>query len=101
MVFQNFQKYDMSLKDNIRISDLYRDDNDEGQLSLMDSLDMAGLNSRYLLDNLETEVGRKFGGIDLSGGEWQRVAIARGIYRKHDLLILDEPTAAINPMEED
>ena len=46
-------------------------------------------------------LSREFGGIDLSGGEWQRVAIARGLYRPHDTIILDEPTAAIDPLEED
>jgi ATP-binding cassette subfamily B protein len=46
-------------------------------------------------------LAREFGGIDLSGGEWQRVAIARGLYRPHDTIILDEPTAAIDPLEED
>jgi len=38
--------------------------------------------------------------VDLSGGQWQRIAIARGLYRVHDVIILDEPTAAIDPLEE-
>lgn len=42
----------------------------------------------------------EFDGIDLSGGQWQRLAIARGLYRKHDVIVLDEPTAAIDPIEE-
>jgi ATP-binding cassette subfamily B protein len=50
---------------------------------------------------LDVMLAREFGGIDLSGGEWQRVAIARGLYRPHDTIILDEPTAAIDPLEED
>ena len=45
-------------------------------------------------------LSREFGGVDLSGGQWQRVAIARGLYRNHDIIILDEPTAAIDPIEE-
>ena len=36
----------------------------------------------------------------MSGGQWQRIAIARGFFRKHQLIVLDEPTAAIDPMEE-
>ena len=45
-------------------------------------------------------LSREFDGVDLSGGEWQRVAIARGLYRAHGLIVLDEPTAAIDPLEE-
>ena len=43
---------------------------------------------------------KEIGGIDLSGGQWQKVAICRGIYRNHDVIVLDEPTAAIDPIEE-
>lgn len=48
----------------------------------------------------ETMLSREFGGVELSGGQWQRVAIARGFYRAHNLIVLDEPTAAIDPLEE-
>lgn len=48
----------------------------------------------------ETMLSREFDGVDLSGGQWQRVAVARGFYRQHNLIILDEPTAAIDPLEE-
>ena len=42
----------------------------------------------------------EFNGIDLSGGQWQRIAIARGLYRLNGFIVLDEPTSAIDPIEE-
>ena len=58
------------------------------------------VDSEKLTEGLDTMLGKDFGGIDLSGGQWQRLAIARGLYRAHDMIILDEPTAAIDPLEE-
>lgn len=58
------------------------------------------MDTRVFPDGFETMLSREFEGVDLSGGQWQRVAIARGFYRSHDLIILDEPTAAVDPLEE-
>lgn len=55
---------------------------------------------RRLVDDCDTVMlSREFGGIDLSGGMWQQAAIARGRYRSHEIIVLDEPTAAIDPVE--
>ena len=45
-------------------------------------------------------LSREFGTRDLSLGQWQRLAIARGLFREHDTILLDEPTASIDPLEE-
>ena len=46
------------------------------------------------------QLGREFGGSELSGGEWQKVAIARGLFRDSGLILLDEPTSALDPLVE-
>ena len=51
-------------------------------------------------EGLDTLLAREFDGVDVSGGQWQRIAIARGLYRTSDFIVLDEPTAAIDPLEE-
>ena len=45
-------------------------------------------------------LSREFGTRDLSLGQWQRLAIARGLFREHDTILLDEATASIDPLEE-
>lgn len=98
-VFQNFGRYQMTLSDNVTISDSSRKAAKEG---LDMATAMAGLSKdeRCFPDGYDTMLSREFDGVDLSGGQWQRVAIARGFYRKHKLIVLDEPTAAIDPLEE-
>ena len=51
-------------------------------------------------DGLDVMLSREFGTRDLSLGQWQRLAIARGLFREHDTVLLDEPTASIDPLEE-
>jgi ATP-binding cassette subfamily B protein len=97
-VFQKFQKYKMSLQDNVIISD------PESQLKpdlLAKALTEADVSlDENFSEGLNTMLSREFEGIDLSGGGWQRVSLARGLYKNSDFIILDEPTSAIDPIEE-
>ncbi|MDO4567449.1 MAG: ABC transporter ATP-binding protein [Clostridia bacterium] len=95
-VFQDYGKYKMTLERNIRLGDTHSDAPiDE---ALRDG--NVDVNGDSFPDGADTLLSKEFGGVDISGGQWQRVAIARGLYRQHELIILDEPTAAIDPIEE-
>lgn len=100
-VFQNFQRYQLSLANNVTISN--RTVNQEVDYQRIDQcLEVANLPVRLdqFTHSYDTVLSREFGGIELSGGEWQKIAIARGMYKSHNTIILDEPTASIDPNEE-
>lgn len=98
-VFQNYQKYMMTLRDNITISDT---SGPVIQPRLDAACRQAGISDTdtCFTFGYDTMLSREFDGVDLSGGQWQRIALARGFYRSYDTIILDEPTAAIDPIEE-
>lgn len=98
-VFQNYCKYKMTLEDNITISNTSRICEDAEVESVLNKVGIA-LDDKNLLNGIKTMLGRDFDGVELSGGQWQRVAIGRGIYRFYDYIVLDEPTSAIDPLEE-
>lgn len=99
-VFQKYQKYKMTLSENINISDINYEDNSEERLKKAVAEADLEVNIKNFPLGYDTMISREFDGVDLSGGQWQRVAIARGFYRCHNMIVLDEPTAAIDPIEE-
>ena len=98
-VFQNYQRYQLSLRDNVILADAGAAA-DEGRV--LRALRDGGVPEELWQgrDGLEVMLSREFGTRDLSLGQWQRLAIARGLFRQHDTVLLDEPTAAIDPLEE-
>ncbi len=101
-VFQDFQRYQLSLRDNVAISDFAKL-SASSDAEIQDALASAGFRAddQQMTQGLDTLISKEFGGTDLSRGEWQRLSIARAYYRSHQLIVLDEPTAAIDPFEED
>ena len=98
-VFQKYQRYQMTLQENIAISCTQQPVSEH---RITDACANAGmqLDTQIFPKGYNTMLSREFDGVDLSGGQWQRTAIARGLYRTHDFIVLDEPTAAIDPYEE-
>ena len=98
MVPQNFVSYHLSLRENIAISDLGRLQDDASILKSLESVGLQELANQA--EGLDVQLGREFGGLELSGGQWQKIAIARGIFKDSDLIVLDEPTSALDPLIE-
>nr|WGD63213.1 ABC transporter ATP-binding protein [Bacillus subtilis] len=99
-IFQDFFKYKYSVRENVAFGDLEKLQNDK---EIYRSLENVGLSEKIknFESKLETYLTREIpDGSDLSGGEWQRIAIARGFLKDCDLIILDEPTAAVDPIME-
>lgn len=97
IVAQHFVPYHLSLRENIAISDLERMGNDQEIIDLMRKMNMEDILTQIGLDEM---LGREFEGTELSGGQWQKLAILRGGFKHSDFIILDEPTSALDPLVE-
>ena len=97
-VFQDFANLSFTLKENISMDESI----DTGKLS--EIINGVGLNEcvRELSNGYDTYLSRSFdsGGVELSGGQAQKIAIARAVYKDTPVLILDEPTASLDPKAE-
>lgn len=104
IVYQDFARYGVSLSENVFLGcNLIASESPPGQTAAAQVFERAGLST--LIDRLpqgmDTPLGKYVpGGIDISGGEWQRVAMARSLAQPSALRILDEPTAALDPVAE-
>ena len=93
LILQDFVRYKLTLGENIYISD-YENRKDTSRIQeLIDDLGFENV-------DMYTQVGKEFDGIEFSGGEWQKIALNRAMFRKSDFIILDEPTSAMDPIAE-
>ena len=100
VIFQDFVRYDFALKENIAVGNIARIE-DEPAIRAAAERSLADSVAQRLKGQYDQMLGKRFeGGVDLSGGEWQKVALARAYMRDAQLLILDEPTAALDARAE-
>ena len=100
VIFQDFVRYDLLLRENIAVGNIGGLE-DEPRIQSAAARSLADTVAARLPGRYGQMLGRRFeGGVDLSGGEWQKVALARAYMREAQLLILDEPTAALDARAE-
>ena len=101
IIFQDFGKYAESARENISFGDARRECDEAAVVSAAVSADADGF-IKELPHGYDTPLTRMFedDGIELSGGQWQKLSVARAFYKNSDILILDEPTASLDAIAE-
>ena len=100
VIFQDFMRYEMTASENIGVGRIEELDN-QFRIRAAANKSLAEHTIRRLPNGFDQVLGCRFeGGVDLSGGEWQKIALARAYLRDAQLLILDEPTAALDARSE-
>lgn len=100
IIFQDYIRYQMSVAQNIAIGNIV-EKNNRGLIKNAAEQSLANLFVEKFPNNYDQHLGRRFNeGVELSGGEWQKIALARSYMRDAQLMILDEPTAALDARAE-
>lgn len=96
-MMQNSLNHQTTVREAVALSDIVHINDDE---RILKALKIADIDYVLGEDGLETRLGKEFKGKELSGGEWQKIALARTLFKNSDFVILDEPTSAIDPIVE-
>ncbi|MBK8388610.1 MAG: ABC transporter ATP-binding protein [Saprospiraceae bacterium] len=100
VIFQDFVKYELSIRDNIAVGKIDERENDGRIISAAES-SLASEVVSEVKDGYDQQLGKRFvKGIELSGGQWQKIALARAYMKDAKVLILDEPTSALDARAE-
>lgn len=99
VIFQDFGRYELTTGENIGLGDVDRLD-DRAAITAAARAGGASDVVDSLPDGLDTALGKELGDRDLSGGQWQRIALSRAFMADSELLVLDEPTAELDPRGE-
>lgn len=104
VVFQDFQMFGANLAENVVMDNMTKSEQEEKAPQITNALQAAGFAEKLarLPDGLFTQVTTEFdkAGVDFSGGESQKIAISRAFYKNADILIMDEPSSALDPIAE-
>ena len=97
IVFQHFCRYYTTLREAVGLSDVHNMGDTD---ALLQWLNRFNFDLNKTQSSVDVQLGRDFDGIELSGGEWQKIALARGFFKNSDLIILDEPASHLDPVSE-
>ena len=100
VIFQDFFKYEFTLRENIAVGKIEEIEN-EARIKNAALLSLANEVVEAMPMQYEQQLGKRFSkGVELSGGQWQKIALARAYMKDAEVLILDEPTAALDARAE-
>jgi ATP-binding cassette, subfamily B, bacterial len=100
VIFQDFMRFEMTARENIAVGRVDQP-NQQNDIEIAAHKSLADTVVSKFANGYDQMLGRRFeGGVELSGGEWQKMALARAYLRDAQMLILDEPTAALDARSE-
>ncbi|ETT44442.1 ABC transporter permease [Paenibacillus sp. FSL R7-269] len=100
VIFQDFIQFDFTVRENIGFGDLEKMDNTS---KIWNSAQLTGADEliKSFPNQIDQQLGRNFeGGVQISGGQWQKIAISRAFFKDADLYIMDEPSSFLDPESE-
>lgn len=99
VVFQDYNKYSLTLRETISLTNLQEKENDEKIIKACENADIDIKTDARFAGGLETQLGKSFDkkGVEMSGGQWQKIAISQAYFKNNNFMIMDEPNAALDP----